>query len=202
MMTDAGYEQRFGGIGVQVRIDPANKRLTVMTPIPGSPAYKAGIQPGDIIVEFDGQKIERSSDLPPLVGMTPVGKTVPVTVLRNGKRKVIHVTVGSKSASSGKRGEGVRQQAVDVFGAVVEDLTAEERKELGVRYGVRVVEVDGGPAEASGLQPGDIIVSIAFKPIRDTNMLYALVKKLPKGKKFPMRIIRRGNSLFLPLIME
>ena len=173
----------------------------------GSAAQKAGIQPGDIIIEFDGQRIEKSTDLPPLVGMTPVGKKVKIVVLREGKRKVLWARIQAKTgdATDGATDTSSAQTST-TFGAVVAPLSEEERKQLarrfGIEYGVKVIDVTGGPAAQSGLLPGDILVSIAFRPIRTPEDVTRIVNKLPKGRKFPMRIIRRGNSLFLPLIMQ
>lgn len=171
----------------------------------GSAAEKAGIKPGDIIVEYDGHRIDKSTDLPPLVGMTPVGKKVKIVVLREGKRKVLWATIQAKSAKNSDNANAGSSAAASDFGATVAPLSKEERvmlhRRFGIDYGVKVLEVDDGPAAQSGLLPGDIIVSIAFRPIRSPEDLERIVSKLPKGRKFPMRIIRRGASLFLPLIM-
>lgn len=169
----------------------------------GSPAEKAGLRPGDIIVEYNGHRIEKSTDLPPLVGMTMPGTEVPVRVLRDGKQLQLHVKVEAKAQAQAKA-SGAPVKATG-FGAVVEPLSKEERvmlkKNYHVDYGVKVVEVTGGAAAESGLQPGDIIVSIAFRPVRSPEQLEVLIGQLPKGRKVPMRIIRRGASLFLPLVM-
>jgi len=170
----------------------------------GTPAEKAGIQPGDIIIEYDGHRIDKSTDLPPLVGMTPVGKRVKIVVLREGKRKVLWTTIATKT-SDGDKAETSAPASASDFGATVAPLSKEERvllqRRFGIDYGVKVLAVNDGPAAQSGLMPGDIIVSIAFRPIRSPEDLERIVSKLPKGRKFPMRIIRRGSSLFLPLVM-
>ncbi len=166
-----------------------------------SPAAKAGIEPGDIIIEYDGQRIEKSSDLPPLVGMTPVGKQVKVVVLRKGKRKTLTVKIAAKSGTAEAAASAEQPAAASDFGAVVEPLSEKEKAALHLRYGVKVVQVTGGPAAKAGLQPGDIIVSIAFRPIHSPAELEKLIGKLRKGVKYPMRIIRRGGSFFLPLVL-
>lgn len=170
-----------------------------------SPAAKAGIQPGDIIVEYNGHRIEKSTDLPPLVGMTMPGTTVPVVILRNGEQIKLRVKIEAKKDSRAE-GENVAPVEANDFGAVVEPLDKAEstmlKKNYHIDYGVKIVDVTGGAAAAAGLQPGDIIVSIAFKPIRSPEQLEEVVKKLPKGRKVPMRIIRRGMSMFLPLVVR
>jgi len=82
-------EQRFGGIGIQVRINPENKRLTVMTPLPGTPAYKAGIQPGDIIEKIEGQSTKGFTieDAVKLLKGKP-GEPVAISVRHAGSNKV------------------------------------------------------------------------------------------------------------------
>jgi serine protease Do len=168
----------------------------------GTPAEKAGIRAGDIIIEYDGHSIEKSTDLPPLVGVTPIGKRVKIVILREGKKQILTAHVTQKPSAEAARQSGAQTPAEMNFGAIVEDLAPPELQKLGAPYGVRVVDVIGGPAARSGLQPGDVIVSIAFRPVKSAAQLEQILSRLPKGRKFPMRIVRRGASLFLPLVME
>lgn len=170
---------------------------------PNTPAEKSGIQAGDIILEFDGKTIEKSTDLPPIVGITPVHKEVVVKVLRQGKVKEFTVTLtaldasGSEVASQSKLGLAYNQ-----LGAEVKALDEDELKALKIPYGVGVVKVFGEPAESAGLQRGDVIVTINFKAVKSRQALKNLLKSLPKNRSLPVRIIRDGRSMFLSLTLK
>src|SRR5690606_20338286 len=132
--------------------------------LPDSPAEKAGIQVGDVIVEFNGQAISKSSDLPPLVGATKVGGKVPVTVIREGRSRTLNVVVAAlpeeeelQAATEGKP----RSVSENRLGIEVADLTDEQRKRLGGKQtGVMVTAVRKGPAAQAGVQRGDIITML------------------------------------------
>lgn len=170
---------------------------------PDGPAHKAGFKPGDIIVEFDGHPITNSSDLPPLVGNTKVGKTVPVTILRNGEKETLKVTIaelsgrleGEVATSQAESGPGAR------LGATVADLTQEQRRQAGVQYGVLIKEVSEGPAAKAGLRAGDIVLQVGRTPIHSVSELRDVVGKLPTGGYVPILVQRGGGSLFLPLYL-
>lgn len=170
---------------------------------PGTAAEKSGIEAGDIILEFDGKEIKKSTDLPPIVGMTPIDKKVKVKVLRQGKEKVFTVKLSSldkaeevATNSSGKTFSNNR------LGALVKELDKETLKSLNLPFGVVVTEVQGGPAEKAGIQAGDIIVTIDFKPVKTVDDLQNLMKTLPKNRSLPVRVVRNNRSLFLPLILD
>jgi serine protease Do len=130
-----------------------------------SPAEAAGLEPGDVIISFDGKMIDKMRDLPRIVAETEIGKTVPVEVIRNGKGMEVQVTLGELEkaelvgiVNDEPKGAG---QSFDRLGFTVENLTAELAGELGIDAdtgGVVVTEVaEGGPAAAKGLRVGDII---------------------------------------------
>lgn len=170
---------------------------------PNGPAQKAGFKPGDIIVEFDGHPIANSGELPPLVGNTKVGKSVPVTVLRNGEKKTLDVVIAELpgqletelAAAQAESGPGAR------LGATVADLTQEQTRQAGVQYGVLVKDVRDGPAAKAGLRPGDIIVQVGRTPIHNVAELRDVVGKLPTGGYVPILVQRGNGSLFLPLYL-
>jgi serine protease Do len=171
---------------------------------PDTPAEKAGIQAGDIILEFDGKTIQKSTDLPPIVGITPVNKAVVVEVLRQGKLKQFNVTLAAldSSGSSVNDSQKSSSSANNMLGAEIKELNQEALSVLKIPYGVGVVKVFGDPAESAGLQRGDVIVTINFKAIKSRKGLKKLLKSLPKNRSLPVRVIRDGSSLFLPLVLK
>lgn len=171
-----------------------------------SPAEKAGFMVGDVIVKFNGDKIGVSSDLPPMVGNTKVGKGVPVEVIRHGKTVNLKVKIAelpvdenARLSSSGKNGS-TKNNPLNV---VVEDLTDEQRKELEIKdHGVLVVQIPSGPAYKAGVRNGDVILLLNNVKIKNTKHFEKLVNQLPKDKSVPMLVQRRGGPIFLALRLE
>ena len=170
---------------------------------PDTAAEKAGIEAGDIILEFDGKVIKKSTDLPPIVGITPITKSVKVKVLRQGKVKYFKVKLSSldlaNEIASNSKGKAYSDNRL---GALVKELDKNDLEALGLPFGVVVTKVLGGPAEKAGLQKGDVIVTIDFKPIKSATVLKKVMKILPKERSLPMRVVRDNRSLFLPLVLE
>jgi len=140
-----------------------------------SPAQDAGLEPGDVIVSFDGKMIDKMRDLPRIVAETEIGATVPVKVIRNGKSMEVQVTLGEleKAELVGiVNGEAAGEaETFDRLGFAVENLTAELAGELGLdpsARGVVVTDVaEGGPAATKGLQVGDIIKRFGQRRVED-----------------------------------
>ncbi len=179
----------------------------VLRVLPDSPAAQAGFEVGDVVVEFNRQRVRRSSDLPLLVGRTPVGKKVRVKVIRKGRKRTLTVRIGELTEEAaatpaqphgGKPGSE-RNNRLEIE---VTSLSAQERKRLGVEGGVRVVRVHPGPASRAGIRPGDVILQLNGRDIDDMDTLAKVVKKLPKDKPVPV-LIQRGNSpVFLALRLK
>ena len=180
------------------------KGALVSQTYPDTPAEKAGIQAGDIILEFDGKTIQKSTDLPPIVGITPINKSIVVKVLRQGELKQFNVTLAALDSSDSVEvaSQNASGAAHNVLGAEVKELDKETLNALKIPYGVGIVKVFGDPAESAGLQRGDIIVTIDFKAVKHSKGLKKLLKSLPKNRSFPVRVIRDGRSLFLPLVLK
>ena len=200
-----------GRIGVQ--IDPVDKEVAeslglaaeqgalVRSVEANAPADKAGIQPGDIITKFNGKNIERTSDLPRLVGETKPGTTVSVTLLRNGSSKNVSVVIG-KSLEEGQRAEAgdADKKAGAVanarsLGLEVADISAAQRKQLQVKGGVLVQDVaPRSRAEQAGLQEGDVIVSLGNQPVDSVSSFTAAGAKLPADTPATVLIPRGGMA--------
>jgi serine protease Do len=167
-----------------------------------SPAGKAGVRVGDVIIEFNGETVHYSSDLPPLVGRVRAGSDAKLKVLRDGKTRTIKVRIGELPVENElvqARGEPKKVEA-DRLGLVVRGLSAEQRKELDVAEGgVLVEQVKPGAAAEAGIQGGDVIVKLNNRDIKDVAALRQQVDKLPAGRSVPVLVLRRGGPLFLAL---
>ena len=163
----------------------------------GAPAEKAGIEPGDVITKFDGKVIEKSSDLPRLVGIVKPGTRATVTVFRRGATRDLSVTVAevepekpTQTASTAQPKPPVAGPA-QALGLVVGELTDEQMKELKLRGGVRVDAAEGLSARA-GLREGDVIVAIANTEILNVKEFEKVLSKADKNK--PLNVLfRRGE---------
>ncbi len=165
---------------------------------PGSPAEKAGIEAGDIILKFDGKTIEKSSDLPRTVGGTKPGTQSNLSLLRRGVTKDISITVGEFEADKPTAKTGAAPQkktepnaAVQLLGLTVSDLTDAQKKELKLKGGVRVDAV-AEPALRAGIREGDVVTQIANTEVLDTKAFAQLVGKLDKSKSVSV-LLRRGE---------
>jgi serine protease Do len=173
------------------------KGALVAQVVTGSPAEKAGIEQGDVIVEFDGKEVAGSKDLPRIVASTPVGKSVTVKLSREGKTTERQVKLGEmeeKGVEVSKANSSHR-----ALGIAVQNLTPEIAKELGVNKaaGVVVTRVEPeSPAAEAGIQTGDVIREVNRKPVKNVEDFIQKVEKA-KDKESVLLFIQRGqNSLF------
>src|SRR5690606_15581725 len=129
--------------------------------VDGSPAAAGGLQPGDVIIEFDGHQIERSGDLPKVVGTIKPDSEVDLTVMRDGGKKDLSVTVGELPEDPRQAATGGGESAQGgVLGLQVRDASAAELARAKAESGVVVAKVEEGPARAAGVRSGDILVSL------------------------------------------
>ena len=163
----------------------------------GSPAEKAGVEAGDIITKFDGKTIEKSSDLPRVVGSTKPGSKSTVTVFRRGSSKDLSVVIaeveGDKpvAKAAGKEDKPRASAIAQTLGLSVADLTDAQKKESSLKGGVRV-ETAADAAARAGLREGDVIVQIANTEIASVKEFEAALGKLDKTK--PLNVLfRRGE---------
>ncbi|MBD9363259.1 DegQ family serine endoprotease [Methylomonas fluvii] len=174
--------------------------------IPGGPAEKAGIQIGDIIVEFNGQVIETSGELPPRVGMTPIDEKAKVKIIRQGDKQDLSVKIGLLPAQPSSLANGpaaAPEVAVNRLGLAVADLTAEQRQQSQVeKNGVIVQKVNKGIAMDAGIQLGDIILRIQNNVVRDAAEFNSIVAKLPVEKSIALLVQRNGSPVFLAFKIE
>lgn len=167
----------------------------------GSPAEEAGLQVGDVILKFNGVVVDKSSDLPRLVGATKPGSKNTISVWRKGAARDLSVTVAETDADNkiAQKGDkkAKKDQASNSLGIYVSDLNDAQRKEVG-GTGVAIDYVDG-PAAAAGLQAGDVILTMNNVDIKDAKQFNAMVAKLDT-KKAVVLLVRRDNiTQFVPI---
>ncbi len=167
--------------------------------IANSPAEAAGLKAGDIILSFNEKTVDSSSKLPPIVGAVIPETTVPVEILRNGVEKTMQVKIAELEEE--KRVVKVKDVAPnDGLGVTVEELAQSDLEQLGLENGLLIKRVEpDSPAEESGLQPGDILVSINQQTVESVDQLASLAKNLPREKSLPILVQRGDNRTFIPL---
>jgi serine protease Do len=162
----------------------------------GGPAEKAGIEAGDIITRFDGRVVEKSGDLPRIVGGVKPGSKSTVQVFRRGAYKDLSVVVAEIEPDKVKRtaeAETKPQATVSTLGIGVSDLNDAQKRELKLKNGVRVEIADGAAARA-GLREGDVILSLDNTEITNAKQFEAVVSKLDKSRAVTA-LVRRGDTV-------
>ncbi|HEY9094244.1 MAG TPA: DegQ family serine endoprotease [Hydrogenophaga sp.] len=198
-----------GRIGVQ--IDQVNKEVAESIGLgkprgalvrgveDGSPASKAGIQPGDIIVKFDGKDVDNSVDLPRLVGNTRPGTKSRVTVFRRGAPRELSITVGELEPDTSAKAEAMPEavkpktsSGLQRLGLVLAELTDGQKKSLNLPSGgVRVQQAEG-PAARAGLREGDVIVAINNEDTASLAQVESVLSKVD-GTRAVNVLFRRGE---------
>jgi len=161
----------------------------------GGPAADAGIQPGDVVVEFDGREVPTMRDLPGIVADTPVGKDVKITVLRKGQELEVAATLGRLeedeqlvAGKSGSKNEAMPEEETDAsvmaLGLTLQPLTADARAEYGIpdeTQGVLVSEVEpGSAADENQIQAGDVIVEVGQEAVTAPEEVSARLAELSR----------------------
>jgi serine protease Do len=164
----------------------------------GSPADKAGLQPGDVIRQVDGQPIVASGDLPAWVGQAQPGQQAKLSVWRQGKPVELTATLGDASDKTSKQARNEEAVGKGQLGLSLRPLEPEERREVGVAEGL-VIEQARGPAAAAGVQPGDVLLAINGAPAKNIEQVRAAMAKATAGKSVALLIERDGNKIFVPV---
>ncbi|MCZ6781993.1 MAG: DegQ family serine endoprotease [Proteobacteria bacterium] len=167
--------------------------------LPGGPAADAGLEVGDVIVEFDGHEIGEWKDLPRVVASTPVKKPVRVTVVRKGKTKKLKVEVGVMDEPQLVHAKA-EEPSSQILGLRVQNLTPELADQLGLEEDAGVVVTDvepGSPAAEAGLRRSDVIIEVDRKEIASVSDLR---EQLEDADESVLMLIRRGDAtVFVPV---
>ena len=197
-------------IAESMGLDEASGAL-VASVTSGGPAEQAAIEPGDVVLQFDGKKIDRMRGLPRIVAETPIGKAVDVLIWRRGQEQTVQVELGelpeddelaalSEEGSDGGGFGADGSSPIEALGVTVASITDEmrERFELpGEAKGVVITEVDeGSTAGEENLRPGDVIVEVGQEEVNSPPEVAAKVNEAKsEDKKSVLLLIDRGGDL-------
>jgi serine protease Do len=166
--------------------------------LPDSPAAKAGIEVGDIIIRYGDELVEESSELPRMIGVTAVGKTVDLLVVRKGEPLQLKATIARLEVE--EEIATIDERRADLLNMAVSELSDEQRRILNLdQRGVLVTEVDDGLAANAGIYPYDVILSVNYEDVTGTQQFIELIGGLPLGKAVPLLVLREDETIFLPL---
>ena len=206
-------ETRRGWLGVRIQdVTPdmveaieglESVRGAMVTDVPEGPAMEAGMEAGDVILVFDGIEIEDTGELVRIVGNSPVGKEVPVVVLRNGEEQMLTVTLGrretAEAAALPASGDAPEvEEPAQLFGLTLapvdEELT--EQFSLTEDTGLVILEIDPmSEAASKGLLPGDLITEAGQQPVATVEDFEARVAEAQEaGRKSILLLVRRGGD--------
>ncbi len=209
-----------GRIGVVIQ--PVTKELAESFGLPkpagalvssvekGSPAEKAGVDAGDVILKFGGKDVNSSEDLPRLVGSTKPGAKAVIQLMRNKAVRDVTVVVGEMPDEARtaqrpqRRGPGGAKppaESVNRLGMTLSEPTAEQRKELKITGGILVEDAQGAAAKA-GIRRGDIILAVNNQDVKSLEQFGQLMAQFEKGKIVAMLVRRGGNALYIPFRIE
>jgi len=166
----------------------------------GSPAASAGLKSGDVIVEYDGRKVARASELPRAVAETPVGKHVTLKVVRDGTPLTLTATVARLEDIREARANGDSNSGATSLGIDAQTLTPRVAEQAGIpsQRGVLVTDVrDGSRAEAAGFKAGDVIAEVDHRPVAEVADLQTALKRHHAGAPIVFLVRRDGEPLWL-----
>ena len=168
--------------------------------IPDGPAAKGGIKRGDVIINFNNQPVIDMEDLPKIVAATNPGSAVDVEVIRDGSRKILHVTIEVLKDSQ----ELIVAKA-DLLGLQVQDITEELAESLKLQglEGVLVSDVvAGNPASEAGIRRGDVISEMNRSPVKNIGDYQNLLSSVKKGSSVLFLIKRGGTTIYIAVKVE
>ncbi|WP_206952905.1 DegQ family serine endoprotease [Trinickia acidisoli] len=171
---------------------------------PGGPADKAGLQPGDIILKFNGVPVDADTDLPRMVGDTKPGTRSTVTIWRKGQSREVPITVEQTqpertAKADDEHASPVMPRPSNALGVTVSDLSPDQIKSLKLRSGGVQVEAVDGPAARVGLQKGDIILRVGDTDVSSAKQFEQVTAHLDSQKMVAVLVRRGENTQFVPI---
>jgi len=171
--------------------------------LPDTPAEKAGLKEGDVIIAFNNQEIGLSSELPQMIGRAKVGKKVPLTLLRDGKKMDVPFEVASLPEDEVDTADKANEPDLNSLGIGLRNLTEQEKTQLKLEGGVVVLRLaDDGAAAEAGLRANDVLVRLNNQMVKDTDEFLKIAKKLLVNKAVPVMIYRAGQPRIVALRLE
>ena len=171
----------------------------------GGPADKAGVEPGDVILRFDGKAVASSEDLPRIVGAIRPGAKVQMQIWRNKSPRDLLVVVGEmqddRAARQARRGGKPPATSPSQYGLTLSDLTDAQRSELKVSGGVLVENVQGAGARA-GVRRGDVILAVNNQDVTSVEQFNQMMGQFDKGRIVALLVRRGTNSLYIPFRVD
>jgi serine protease Do len=173
--------------------------VVVVNVEPGSPADKSGLRVGDVIMAYNGERIDQANELPRLVAGTKPGDQAKVELVREGKPQSLQVAVGeatpAATAGASRPGQGMKPSRL---GVSVREAAPEERKALGIDYGLVITEVPDKLA-GSPLRPGDVIVAVNQNRLKSLEQFTQLIAAHRAGERVALLVRRGEGALYVPV---
>jgi serine protease Do len=172
------------------------KGVLISDVLKDSPAQKGGVKKGDVVLEYDGKKVEERGQFTKMVGNTPVGKKVKIVVWRNKEQNTLWVTIGE---FSDKKVAQAAPQAEEkhTWGIAVQDVTRAMAEQAGLPddNGVMITEVEpGSPAQQKGIQAGDVIIEVEHNSIKDLADFRKYIEPYKKKKTLLITVRQKAND--------
>ncbi|MDN7132619.1 DegQ family serine endoprotease [Halomonas sp. MC140] len=169
---------------------------------PEGPAAQGGLQAGDVIIQVNGEEVERSSSLPRLIGRGEPGSEIALTLIRDGEEISQSVELGNWPDTEEQSDQAGSNNQVRL-GVTVAEVGEEAREQLSIPGGVEVLQVEPDSVAAdAGIRPGDVLVSVDHRSVSSSDELMKIVEELPSDRAIPIRLFREGRSLFVALRLE
>jgi len=188
------------------------KGAVVKTVSPGGAAAKAGLEPGDVIIAYNGKPVASRDELVQMVVATKPGTSVPVRIVRDRAEKTVNVTVDELDleaegnlASRNRERDDTGQSTSTGFGLRLQNISPADARELKLESsrGALVADVDqGSPAARAGLRPGDVIVRVGREPIASATDAQRELTKVPSRGTAFLRVLRDGQETFVSVTKE
>jgi len=164
----------------------------------GSPAERGGMQPGDVILKFEGKEVPSSSELPRMVGATKPGSKVKVEVWRNRAAKELTLTLGEWENDTIAAKTEPQPEKANKLGLTLAELSAEDKRSLKVEIGLLVQQVSGA-AEKAGVRRGDVVLALGGEKVSSVDQFAKLLAKQSNEKNVALLIQRGDRILFVPV---